>query len=95
MNINHIDRFGPVHSYRKQMSAGKAGDVGRQGTKKDGVEFSDEALKLLESRPKAGMSRADRIAELKEAVSTGTYRVEAGKVAEKLLPYLLDGDGPR
>jgi negative regulator of flagellin synthesis FlgM len=90
MNINHINRIGAVHSYRKQVSAGKPGEAGRPGPKKDGVEFSDEALKLLESQPKAGGARAERIAELKEAVSTGTYHVDAGKVAEKLLPRLLD-----
>lgn len=93
MNINHINRLGAVNPYRKQVEAGKAGAVGKQGAKKDGVEISDEALKLLESRPQgADSARTRRIAELKEAVSTGTYHVEAGKVAEKLLPRLLDGE---
>jgi negative regulator of flagellin synthesis FlgM len=93
MNINHINRIGPVNPYRKQVETGKTGAAGKPGAKKDGVEFSDEALKLLESRPQAAdAARLERIAELKEAVSTGTYRVEAGKVAEKLLPHLLDGE---
>lgn len=96
MNINPINRVGSVHSYRKQVEAGKAGAVGKAGAKKDGVEISDEALKLLESRPQGtDAARAERIAELKEAVSTGTYRVEAGKVAEKLLPYLLEDGNNR
>lgn len=92
MNINHINRVGSVNPYRKQVAAGKTESAGRQASKQDGVEFSDEALKLLGTKPQAvDPARTERIAELKEAVSTGTYHVDAGKVAEKLLPYLLDG----
>ena len=35
-----------------------------------------------------GAERAQRIGELKQSVSTGTYHVDAGKIAEKLWPYL-------
>lgn len=93
MNINQVNRVGAVNPYRKQMETGKTGSAGKQAVKRDGVEFSDEARKLMASG--ADPARTERIAELKEAVATGTYSVEAGKVAEKLLPHLLnEGNAP-
>ena len=33
--------------------------------------------------------RAAKVAKLKESVSKGTYHVEASKIAEKMLPFLM------
>lgn len=95
MNINQVNRVGAVNPYRKQVETGKAGSAGKQALKRDGVEFSDEARKLASGSGGTDPARTERIAELKEAVATGTYSVEAGKVAEKLLPRLLaEGNTP-
>ena len=90
MKINDINRIGAVNPYRKQVAGGPTGQVEKKGKAQDGVQFSEEAMKLLESQGAASVdpTRAAKLADLKEAVATGTYKVDAGKVAEKLLPYL-------
>lgn len=81
MKINESLRVGGVNPYRKtanehHVSAARAG-------KKDGVEISAEAKELLSS-----VRNPERLEALKQAVSTGTYQVDAGKVAERLWPYI-------
>jgi len=59
-----------------------------KASRKDEVQISSEAQEMLESSRAESSERAERVKELKHAVQTGTYHVEAGKLAEKLLPYL-------
>jgi negative regulator of flagellin synthesis FlgM len=89
MKINDVNRIGAVNPYRNHTPSGNASSVGGKG-KKDQVQISEEAMKLLESQGAAAVdpARIKQIEELKNAVSTGTYTVDAGKVADKLLPYL-------
>lgn len=89
MKINDINRMSGVNPYRKQLTPSQAGQTGRKDKPKDGVEFSEEAMKLLESQgtTAADPARTAKLNELKEAVSSGTYKIDAGLVAEKLLSY--------
>lgn len=90
MKINDVNRAGMLNPYRKAIDAQAAGSTGKTARQKDGVEFSPEARKMLEAS--GDPTQASRIEELKEAVSTGTYRIEAEKVAEKMVSYWLGGD---
>jgi negative regulator of flagellin synthesis FlgM len=89
MKINDVNRIGSVNPYRNNTPSGNTSSVTGKG-KKDQVQISEEALKLLQSQETAAVdpARVKQIEQLKGAVSTGTYSVDANKIAEKLLPYL-------
>jgi len=62
--------------------------VNKKKLQKDQVSISNEAQEMLEAKMRSGTpERAQKIEDLKQQVSTGTYHVDAGKIAEKLLPY--------
>jgi flagellar biosynthesis anti-sigma factor FlgM len=86
MKINEIGRVNAVWTYQMQQEtrAGSKGAVNRR----DEVRISAEAQQLLSDSRILGAERAERINELKRSVSTGTYYVDAGKIADKLWPYL-------
>ncbi len=84
MKINEPGRISAVNSYQKQQQDKRAGQSGMT-RRKDEVQISAEAHKLLTS---SRVNNPERIDELKQSVSTGSYHVDAGKIAEKLLPYL-------
>jgi negative regulator of flagellin synthesis FlgM len=89
MKINEGQRIGAVNSYTKVNDNKSANTIGKKEKPKDQVEISSEAQELLGAQ---GVSRTDeqaiRIDELKSAVTSGTYQVDARKIAEKLLPYI-------
>jgi negative regulator of flagellin synthesis FlgM len=88
MKINDIHRAGAVHSYRNQTTSQSTKGVDKK-EKKDEVRISSEAKELLDAKAaSAADPRGQKLEQLKQSVSSGTYHVEAGKVAEKLLPYL-------
>ncbi|GFZ97600.1 hypothetical protein GCM10008018_49820 [Paenibacillus marchantiophytorum] len=86
MKINDNQRVGAINPYKKAGDAAFTQAAGKKGKPKDQVEISAEAKELL------GASRTEeqtlRIEQLKTSVASGTYHVDAGKIAEKLLPYL-------
>lgn len=86
MKINEIGRINAVRTYQKQQDA-RTGSTSALN-RKDEVRISAEAQQLLTDSRIFGAERAERIGELKQSVSTGTYYVDAGKIADKLWPYL-------
>lgn len=94
MKINETGRIGAMNSYQRQIDSQRQ-EVNNKAKRKDEVSISAEAKELLragEEMQMNGSERAQRIAELKEQVSTGTYRVETGKLVEKLIPYFKSFD---
>lgn len=89
MKINDNQRIGAINPYKKTGDATFAHATGKKGKPKDQVEISAEAKELLGA---SGSARTEeqslRIEELKSSVAAGTYRVDAAKLAEKILPYL-------
>jgi negative regulator of flagellin synthesis FlgM len=83
MKINETQRTGSVQSYRKNSDSKHTNTTGKKHNAKDEVVISSEAKELQGSH----VSRK-KVDELKNSVATGTYNVESGKIAEKLLPYL-------
>jgi negative regulator of flagellin synthesis FlgM len=87
MKINESHRITALQSlYGKNNAAGtsNAGSLKR----KDEVSISTEAIELHQSQQVTNAERSQKIEELKNSVATGTYYVEDGKLAEKLLPFI-------
>jgi negative regulator of flagellin synthesis FlgM len=83
MKINDMQRIAATNSYRKSNDDKIAQAEGKKLKKKDEVNISPEAKQLL------GASTAKHhIEQLKQSYQTGSYHVEANKIAEKLLPYI-------
>ncbi|MCG7407992.1 flagellar biosynthesis anti-sigma factor FlgM [Paenibacillus sp. ACRRX] len=88
MKINDTQRIGAAQQYQRQQAMQRSA---KAQTRKDEVSISTEAQQMLNAQNRVQDSnRADRIQELKQAVSTGTYHVEADKIAEKLLPLFRE-----
>lgn len=89
MKINDVNRIGSINPYRNNTPSGNTSSVTGKG-KKDQVQISEEALKLLQNQATATVdpARMKQIEQLKDAVSTGTYSVDANHIVDKLLPYL-------
>ncbi|MCY9665111.1 flagellar biosynthesis anti-sigma factor FlgM [Paenibacillus alginolyticus] len=89
MKINDNQRIGAVNPYKKAGDAKFAFTTGKKDKPKDQVEISAEAKELLGVQGSARTEeQAKRIEELKSSVASGTYHVDAGKLVEKILPYL-------
>ncbi|QHT63453.1 flagellar biosynthesis anti-sigma factor FlgM [Paenibacillus lycopersici] len=86
MKINQSQRIGAVNPYQKQNDPQTEGLSRKR--KKDEVQISAEAQEMLSTSRANDPERTKRIDELKDSVRSGTYHVESGKIAEKLLPYL-------
>jgi negative regulator of flagellin synthesis FlgM len=84
VKINETQRVGAIHSYKRSEESRTGETNSKKSGRRDEVQISSEAKELQDS---SGVSR-QKINELKQAVSSGTYHVDAMKVAEKLLPYL-------
>lgn len=92
MKINEPSRISGVNPYLKQQEGKVAGTGKEKAKRKDQLEISPEAKELQElqaaAKSKTDSARLAKVEELKQQVSTGTYHVDSGKIAEKLLPYL-------
>ncbi|GGH32971.1 flagellar biosynthesis anti-sigma factor FlgM [Paenibacillus segetis] len=87
MKINDTGRVGALNNYQRQVENMRH-ESDRKARRKDEVSISAEAKELLQAQGIGNdPERLSRIADLKSQVSTGTYQVDAGKIAEKLVPY--------
>ncbi|WCK54201.1 flagellar biosynthesis anti-sigma factor FlgM [Aneurinibacillus sp. Ricciae_BoGa-3] len=81
MRIDRPNGIQPVNPYNKQNA--KLEEANRTRGQ-DKLEISPEALDLHKTQ-ETEAQRAERIAKLKQQVQAGTYRVDADKVAEKII----------
>lgn len=87
MKINETGRVGAINNYQRHIESQRQ-ESDRKARRKDEVSISTEAMELLQAQESAqDPGRLKRIEELKAQVSAGTYHVDAGKLAEKLVPY--------
>ncbi|SDX28271.1 flagellar biosynthesis anti-sigma factor FlgM [Paenibacillus sp. CF384] len=86
MKINQTHRVNAVNPYQKQNDQ-QTGALGRK-RKTDEVQISAEAQEMLSYSRVNNSDRAKLIDDLKQSVNSGSYHVESGKIAEKLLPFL-------
>ena len=89
MKINDTKRVGSVNPYKQVNDQRALSGTNKKEKQKDQLVISNEAKELLESQSAVpSEERAMKISQLKQSVASGTYHVEAGKIAEKLLPYI-------
>jgi negative regulator of flagellin synthesis FlgM len=82
MKINDVQRIGSVNPY-KSMDVALTKSEGKKQKKQDEVNISSEAKELQNiSNPNS------QVEKLRQSYKTGTYHVDASKIAEKLLPYI-------
>lgn len=88
LKINGIHRIGAANPYAKHEA--RPTDIkGKRERQKDEVQISPEAQELLGAKGTADAElRSRKLHDLKQSVSTGTYYVEAGHLAEKLFPFI-------
>lgn len=86
MKINGINRVGGMNPYARQ-EAKLAELKGKREKQKDEVQISAQAQELHGAQGTSEL-RSRKVQELKHSVSTGTYHVESGQIAEKLFPYI-------
>ncbi len=87
MKINETNRLsGAANPYQKHNEWRT--DSKSKTRQKDEVQISAAAQEMLTTSKSSSPERTQHINQLKQAVASGTYHVEAGKIAEKLLPYL-------
>lgn len=87
LKINETNRIGgATNPYHKQNELRL--DDRKQARRKDEVQISAAAKEMLTTSQASSPERRKYIDQLKQSVASGTYHVEAGKIAEKLLPYL-------
>ncbi|MCS7459955.1 flagellar biosynthesis anti-sigma factor FlgM [Paenibacillus doosanensis] len=89
MKIDGTNRLGGVNPYAKSQDAYHAAVSGKTGKKKDKVEISSEAKELLETQNSAAAEKSrEKVEALKASVASGTYKVDARALAEKLFPFI-------
>lgn len=87
MKINETGRVGAINNYQRQVESQRK-DSDLKARRKDEVSISTEAKELLKAQEIAqDPARAERIEDLKSQVSSGTYNIDAGALADKLAPY--------
>jgi negative regulator of flagellin synthesis FlgM len=95
MKINDIQRTAPIQAYQK-IGAQVPREERRRGNRQDQIEISNEAKRLAEESVKSTpvQDTADvpapnsaRIEAIRQAIQSGTYRVDARQVAEKFVDF--------
>ncbi|MFB9276268.1 flagellar biosynthesis anti-sigma factor FlgM [Cohnella cellulosilytica] len=88
MKINDTQRIGAYRTYQQQSDIRANQASGKR--RKDEVQFSAEAMELLGAQRAEDPNRSKRIESLKNEVATGTYHIDSGKLAEKVLPFVRE-----
>lgn len=84
MRINHFNSI-QNNPYKNQVQNMKHEKV-QSGYKKDELQISDEAKKLLSSS-KFESDRAEKITEIKSLVDKGTYKVNVSETAKSIINF--------
>lgn len=85
MKINGSNQTNKVNLYQKQLQKFEQLDK-EKGVKTDQVEISEEAKELQRSND-IHPARKKHVDRIKQEIESGTYRVDAEKIAERLLSF--------
>ena len=86
MKINEGKRIGAANPYTKQNEV--RSDNTKKAKQKDEVQISAAAKEMLSTSKLNDAEFSERISQLKNDVASGAYHVAAGKIAEKLWPFI-------
>jgi negative regulator of flagellin synthesis FlgM len=84
MRINHFNSI-QNNPYKKQAQDMKQESV-QSAYKKDEIQISDEAKKLLSSS-KFDQDRAEKVSEIKNQVDKGMYKVNVSETAKSIINF--------
>jgi negative regulator of flagellin synthesis FlgM len=84
MRINHFNSI-QNNPYKKQVHDMKQEKV-QSGYKRDELQISDEAKKLLSSS-KFEQDRAEKVNEIKNQLDKGTYKVNVSETTESIINF--------
>ncbi len=86
MKIQGTNMINSTNPYNRNQHRGNL--TTDNNNRKDQLSISTEAMTMLdELSGKQHLERSQKVEDLKQQVKSGTYQVEAGKVAEKLLEW--------
>lgn len=83
MKINSIMAKNMINAYSKQKQYVKA-DIGNKQLK-DKVEISEDAKYLSKINNDNENINLDKVNEIKQKIKEGTYKVDAGSIAKRML----------
>lgn len=84
MRINNFNSI-QNNPYKNQVPH-MTNNHGKATYKKDEIQISDEAKKLLSSS-KFEHERTEKVQEIKQQIETGTYKVDASKTATSIIKF--------
>lgn len=79
-----VNRNGYIHMTKKLEMVKKL-EKSSSVEKKDIIEISSVSLKINEYLKNSDTSGAEKIEKIKSKLNQGTYKVDSGKLAEKIL----------
>jgi negative regulator of flagellin synthesis FlgM len=83
MKINEVQRVNALNPYKVTNDAKLSQSDGKKQKKNDEVNISSEAKELQSS-----IGSNKQIEELKQSYTSGSYHVDASKIADKIFPYI-------
>jgi negative regulator of flagellin synthesis FlgM len=83
MKINDVQRINAINPYKATNDAKLTQSDEKKHKKQDVVNISPEAKELQSS-----IGSKKQIDELKQSYTSGTYHVDARKIADKIFPYI-------
>jgi negative regulator of flagellin synthesis FlgM len=87
LGVGGLGQIGSIKKGEKSQPTSKAGEV--QGG--DQVQFSSVLQDVNRAQTEThNMDRAERVAELKQQVASGSYQPDLNKVASSLLQFLME-----
>lgn len=87
MKVSKIQQIQSVQKYNHQQERAAEHNKNKVESRADQVQISEEA-KLLQQAA-TDPQKLEQLQRLKREVDAGTYHVDAGKLAEKLLPHFM------
>jgi negative regulator of flagellin synthesis FlgM len=87
MKINKPTSSPIINPYLKQQAKANQTEIGSLTAKKDQIQISTEAKALLENQTQIDPARKEKIAELKNQIQTGEYKINSREIAEKMYQF--------
>lgn len=82
MKINRMNYTQVISKLEKNRAGSSESNV---TAKKDSISISSESIKLNEYLKNRGSSETDKVERIKAELQEGTYKVDSGKLADKIL----------
>jgi negative regulator of flagellin synthesis FlgM len=85
MRINEMKSG--FHTYQNQQNRSNIQDTQKKTSASAEVKISSRGREISQAMMSEQAQRQNRLQELKQQISDGTYKVDSGKVAEKMIEF--------